>query len=142
MMMTAPGGAIKDIRMCTYRRERLISAQRLPEGVLSKKDIVSINREFHAGKVVNDSSLDFALDLTQKSRNWLKTAAVLTRAILIDHAFEDGNKRTAAAVILALADMNGVCCNPDRVNAAIVRMLLRNITDIRAIERLIKNAIE
>jgi prophage maintenance system killer protein len=110
--------------------------------MLSKKDIIAINEEFHGGRVVNEGSLDFAITMTKRSRNWLKTAALLTRAILIDHVFEDGNKRTAAAVILALADINGVYCNPDRVNAAIVRMLKRNTTDVRTIERLIKDAIE
>jgi prophage maintenance system killer protein len=110
--------------------------------MLSKKDILTANKLFHTGRIVNEGSLDYAISTIARSRNWLRTAAVLTRAILIDHVFEDGNKRTAAAVILSCCDMSGVYCNPQKVNAAIVQILLKNVSDMRKIERLIKNAIE
>lgn len=110
--------------------------------MLSKKDILAINQEFHNGHVVNESSLDYVVSMTKRSKNWLKTAALLARAILVDHVFEDGNKRTAAAAIMACAAMYGVRCSSDKVNATVVTMIKKNITDIRAIERLIKNAIK
>ncbi len=108
--------------------------------MLSKKDIIAINQELHNGRTMNESSLDYAIDMTKRSKNWLKTAALLTRAILIDHVFEDGNKRTATAVILGCADLAGVACDPDKVNKAVVRIILKNITDVRTIERLIQDA--
>jgi prophage maintenance system killer protein len=110
--------------------------------MLSKKDIIAINQEFHGGQLVNEGSLDYVISMTRRSRNWLKTASLLTRAILVDHVFEDGNKRTAAAIILACADMQGISCNPDKINQAIIRIILKNVTDVRAIERVIKDAIE
>ncbi len=110
--------------------------------MLSAKDIAAINRLFDSGKIINEGSLDCAIQTTKRSRNWLKTGAVLVRAILIDHAFEDGNKRTAAAVLAALCDINGMHCNPDKINAGIIQILKKNITDIRSIERIIKNGIE
>ena len=110
--------------------------------MLSKKDIITLNQELHTGRVINESSLDYAIESTRKSKNWLKTAAMLTRAILIDHVFEDGNKRTAAAVIMVYFQTNNIHYNPDNVNKIVVQMLKKNITNMRTIERLIKNVIE
>ena len=110
--------------------------------MLSKKDLINANRKFHTGKIANESSLDFALANARKTKDWLKAAAFLVRAILIDHAFEDGNKRTAAAVIMAYLEMNNFHYNPDRVSRIVIQMLKKNITDGRKIERMIQNVIE
>ncbi|HLC75357.1 MAG TPA: hypothetical protein VJH88_05915 [Candidatus Nanoarchaeia archaeon] len=110
--------------------------------MLSKKDIVEINKEFHGGQVVNGSSLEYALDTTRRSKNWLKAASMICRSVLIDHVFEDGNKRTAAAVIMTYIDMQELKYNKDKVNRIIINMLKNNTTDIRKIERLIKDVIE
>lgn len=110
--------------------------------MLSKKDIIALNQELHTGRIVNEGSLDYAIETTKRSKNWLKSAATLTRAILIDHVFEDGNKRTAAAVIMVHLEMNNIHYNPDSVNQMIIRILKKNITNMRTIERMIKNVIE
>lgn len=109
--------------------------------MLSKKDIIEINKQFDAGIIINESSLDYAINATEKSRNWLKSAAILTRAILIDHVFEDGNKRTSAAVIMLLMDLNHLPFDPAKIPKTIVTILLKNKTDIIEIERCIKDAI-
>ena len=109
--------------------------------MLSKKDIIAMNTEFDQGKVVNEGSLDYAIAMTRRSRNWLKAAALLVRAILIDHVFQDGNKRTSAAVIMAYLDFQGFHFDPKKVDEVVVEILEHNITDIRKIERKIKNAI-
>ena len=109
--------------------------------MLSKKDIIALNLEFDKGIVVNEGSLDYAIDMTHRSKNWLKAAALLTRAILVDHVFEDGNKRTAAALIITCFELFGVHYNAGRVNLAVVRIIRENITDVRKIERLIKDAV-
>ncbi len=110
--------------------------------MLSKKDIIAINQAVDSGKVVNDSSLDYAIKTIGRSKNWLRAAALLTRAVLIDHVFEDGNKRTAVAIIITYYEMNNLPYNQDRVNEIIVRMLKKNVTSITTIERLIKDGIE
>ncbi|MBN1543896.1 hypothetical protein JW898_00360 [Candidatus Woesearchaeota archaeon] len=109
--------------------------------MLSKKDIVEANRQFSTGKVMNESSLDFAVHTSARSKNWLRSSAVFTRAILIDHVFEDGNKRTAAAVIMSLMELNKVLFDPELVAEGVIRILMRNITSIREIERCIKDAV-
>jgi len=109
--------------------------------MLSKKDITEINKQLSNGVVLNNSSLDFAVKTNARSRNWLKAAAIFARAILIDHVFEDGNKRTAAAVILLLMDLNKVQYDVGQIPRVIVKILKENITSIKEIERLIKNAV-
>jgi prophage maintenance system killer protein len=110
--------------------------------LLSEKAIININEEFSNGKMVNKNSLDYAINLAKKSENWLKSLAILVRAILIDHVFEDGNKRTAAAVIMVWLEMENIHYNTDKVNRLIIKMLKKNITNINEIMELIKNAIE
>lgn len=90
---------------------------------------------------MNESSLQYAVKTTARSKNWLRTAALLTRAILVDHAFEDGNKRTVAAVIIVLMDLNKVSFDPEKVPKIIVRILKNNMTSIMQIERCIKDGI-
>ncbi|MDO8660409.1 MAG: hypothetical protein Q7K43_00830 [Candidatus Woesearchaeota archaeon] len=110
--------------------------------MLTQKDIVAINSALDSGQIVNQGSLDYALSVTYRNKNWLRCAAVLTRAILIDHVFEDGNKRTVAAIIMAYFEMNSIGYCPDKINKLIVLMLKKNIVDIKKIERLISNARE
>lgn len=110
--------------------------------MLSKKDVIEINKGFSIGKLMNESSLDYAVKTTARSKNWLQSAAVLTRSILIDHAFEDGNKRTAAAVIMLLMELNKIPLDPEEIPKAVVKILKKNITSIHKIERLIKDAIK
>ncbi len=109
--------------------------------MLTLKDIVAINTEFHEGKLVDPGSLDFALAYAKRTTNWAKALAYLVRAILIDHVFEDGNKRTAAALILLGAYTNGRTADKDRVARLVVRALKRNVTSIKAYEEMIKDAI-
>lgn len=110
--------------------------------MLSKKDIVEINKAFHNGKIVNNSSLEFAVQELQRSKNWLKACAVLARAIIIDHIFEDGNKRTAVGTIATIMEMNEAGFSPERLNKAVLTIAKQNITSIREIEKVIANARE
>ena len=78
-----------------------------------------------SGTVRNRSMMDFVLSQTYRSKYWFKTMCLLARAIVIDHIFEDGNKRTAAAVIMAYLDMNSYNYNPDKVIAVVLTMAKR-----------------
>ena len=109
--------------------------------MLSTKDIIEINKELSNGVIINQSSLDFAVKTTARSKNWLKTAAIFTRAILIDHVFEDGNKRTSATVIMLLMEMNNIQFNAEVIPKIITKILKKNITNIIEIERCIKDAV-
>ncbi len=110
--------------------------------MLSKKDIVAINQQFHNGRLSNESSLDYAIEIQRRSRNWLRCAALLVRAILADHVFEDGNKRTAAAVIMFYLEADDFHYRPEKVAQAVVHLIKKKTTNTEVIERVIKNVIE
>lgn len=108
--------------------------------MLSKKDIITVNLAFHTGKVINESSLDFALSQVHRSKSWLKTCAILSRAIIVDHVFEDGNKRTAAGIIGAIMEMNNIPYSEQRIYHTVLLIAKKNIKSILKIEEGIKNA--
>jgi prophage maintenance system killer protein len=107
--------------------------------MLSKKDIIEINKNFSTGMMMNESSLDYAVRVNGRSKNWLKSAAIFTRSILIDHVFEDGNKRTSAAVIMLLMELNNIRFDPEEIPKIVVKILRKNITSITETERCIKD---
>ncbi len=109
--------------------------------LISKKDVIGLNKELSNGAMINESSLDYAVKVNERSMNWIKTAAIFTRSILIDHVFEDGNKRTAAAVVMLVMDINKVDYDPARIPNIIIKILKNNINSIREIERCIKDGI-
>ena len=109
--------------------------------MLTQKDLIAINERFSNGQIVNKSSIEFVLETTKKSKHWYKTMCLLTRAILIDHIFEDGNKRTAAAMIMAYLDMNDYTYNSDTIGKIVLRIARKNITDVNKIGRMIKHEI-
>ena len=109
--------------------------------MISKKGIITINRKFDSGIVVNASSLDFALSNLKTTKDWTKQLAYLVRAILIDHVFEEGNKRTAAALIMDFIEIQKLAYDSYKVDKLIIEIIKKNITDINKIRRLIKNVI-
>ena len=108
---------------------------------LTKKDIVAMNAQFEAGSMVNEASLDFALSYASRTENWTKSLAWLVRAILIDHVFEEGNKRTAMLLVKAYAEFRGHRTDNEALVRMIKSILVKNATSIRTIEEGIKNVI-
>jgi len=109
--------------------------------MLSKRGIIELNKNFHKGTVVNSSSLDYALETQARSRNWLRTVAVFARSIIVDHTFADGNKRTTAAVIMSIMDINKIDYDPEKIPIVVQNIAKKNLHNIRQIERCIKDAI-
>lgn len=68
---------------------------------ITTKDIISINQRYDEGIVMNEGSLSFALESIRKSNDWIEQLAYLVRALLVDHVFKDGNKRTASNLLMA-----------------------------------------
>jgi prophage maintenance system killer protein len=109
--------------------------------VLNQKDIIALNQEFDQGRLNNEASLDFALSYAKKTDNWIKALAYLTRAILIDHVFEEGNKRTVALLIKTYAEYESHKVNDDKLLIMIKEIILKNISNIQKIEEMIKDVI-
>lgn len=108
--------------------------------MLTRKDLIALNQQFNNGKIINESSLDFILKQTYRSPHWYKTMCLLVRCIVLDHVFEDGNKRTGAAVIMAYLEMNNYHYDPDKISHIVIRIAKSHIRDTTKIGILIKNA--
>ncbi len=103
-------------------------------------EVININKRFAKGIVVNKSSLEFALS-SIKTKGWIDQVAYLVRAILLDHVFEDGNKRTAAAIIAAYYTEFEIGFDPQKIAYVILNIITKNINDINKIKRMIKNVV-
>ena len=108
---------------------------------ISKEDLIRVNKGF-GGHLRNESSLDFALkEQDNQKLGDYKKLAYLFRAILVDHPFSDGNKRTAMFIALAFADESKKQVDRDLLLHHILSIASKNLTQIRAIEERLKNAI-
>lgn len=108
---------------------------------IGKQNLLRINHGF-GGNIRSDSSLDFAFDkLKDKKLGAYRKLAYLFRAILVDHPFSDGNKRTAAYVAMDFASQFKKQINRQLLIHHAVSIAKQNIHDIRKIERRLKNAI-
>ena len=108
---------------------------------ISKEDLLRINHGF-GGELVSDSSLDYALSMQDSKKLGIyKKLAYLMRAILVDHPFTDGNKRTASFLVLAFVEENKKEVNTEVLEHQVVSIASQNITDIRNIEQRLRSCI-
>lgn len=109
---------------------------------IGKEDLLRVNEGF-GGNLRSGSSLDFAIEkINNPKLGFYTKLAYLWRAILVDHPFSDGNKRTAVFLAYGLAEENKkqVIDTELLVNHA-VSIARNNITNIRQISWRLKNAI-
>lgn len=94
------------------------------------------------GHLSNRGSLEYALSVSKHNKSWLYELAHLVRSLLVDHAFVDGNKRTALALIILYLDSRDMMWDEERLIKAINRIAKKNINNVSAITREIENAIK
>jgi|SRR3989344_146523 len=108
---------------------------------ISKEDLLRINKGF-GGNLRSSGSLDFAIDKQEgRKLGEYKKLAYLFRAILVDHPFVDGNKRTASFLAFQFADENRKQIDKELLVHHITSIAKQNITNIRNIEWRLKNCI-
>jgi len=109
--------------------------------MISKKDLIKINKRLK-GNLTRDGSLDFALSQQKNNRiGKYKKLAYLWRAILVDHPFSDGNKRTAVLVAIEFAHQSKKKYDIEKLTKIAVKIAKQNLIAINKIERKLKNAI-
>jgi len=109
---------------------------------ISKQDLIRINEGF-GGTLRNEASLDFAIDKQRdKKIGELKKLAYLFRAILVDHPFSDGNKRTATFLAFEFADKNKKEVDTDILKHQIVSISKKNLNEIEKIKQRLKTCIK
>ncbi len=108
---------------------------------IDKIELLRINKGF-GGNLISSSSLDFALEKQKDNKiGEFKKLAYLIRAILVDHPFSDGNKRTALFLAYEFANENNRVVDRDSLIQQIVSVAKKNISEISIIERRLKSAI-
>lgn len=108
---------------------------------ISKEDIIRIGKGF-GGQLRNDASIDFALGKQQHHKlGEYKKLAYLIRALVIDHPFTDGNKKTAAYVVFIFAEQFNKKIDLELIKEQLISIASKNINSIRAIEERLKNVI-
>ena len=108
--------------------------------MFTEENAITLNRKFSNGAVRNKSSLQFALS-SIKNKSSIDQLAYLTRSIIVDHVFEDGNKRTAALLIVAYFTEFEIGFDRSKAAKLVLDIAAKNITDIRKIKRMIKDVI-
>ncbi len=108
---------------------------------IGKEDLLRINHGF-GGNIRSDSSIDFAIEMQENPKlgNY-KKLAYLWRAILVDHPFSDGNKRTATFFALKFAEENKKKIDRELIIQHALSVAKNNITNIRQIEWRLKTCI-
>lgn len=109
---------------------------------ISKEDLLRVNKGF-GGNLIRDSSIDFAFDKFKNNKlGKYKKLAYLLRAILVDHPFTDGNKRTAVFAVFSFAEEHKKQVDNDLLLHHVISIAKNNIINIRNIEWRLKNAIK
>ena len=109
---------------------------------ISKEDIVRIGKGFN-GELRNDSSIVFALEKQNNAKlGEYKKLAYLIRALVVDHPFTDGNKKTAAYVSFMFAEQNNKQIDTELLKEQLISIASKNVNSIRAIEERLKYVIK
>ncbi|MFH0868626.1 MAG: Fic family protein [archaeon] len=104
------------------------------------KELEKINRKLEPGsKLKNPGNLEFAAEHAIRTQDWMKKLAYLLRAIVVDHAFDDGNKRTGAYLVTLFFDENKVAYDDEKVKKLIIKIASKNVTDVNKIRRMIQD---
>lgn len=110
--------------------------------LINKKDIIAINKEIGSnGQFSNESSLEFALSIVMQKKDWMFELSYIVRSLLVDHVFQDGNKRTATAIIATYIKDNNMDYDKQRIFETVLQISKKNINDINKIVRMMKNVI-
>jgi prophage maintenance system killer protein len=109
--------------------------------LINTKDIIRINIEIgEDGNLRNEGSLSYALSAI-KEKPWLYELSYLIRCFLVDHCFQDGNKRTALAILILYFDEHNVEYDREKIMKIMRLIAKNNISDINKIMRMIKDGI-
>jgi len=59
----------------------------------------------------------------------------LVRALLVDHVFKDGNKRTATHLIVSMLERQGFEFHPENIQKLVIGVSKDNVSDIKEIKK-------
>ncbi len=109
--------------------------------MFTEEEIVMLNKKFHNGGIRNKNSLEIAISSAEKNSNRLEQLAYLLKAMLVECVFEDGNKRTAALLIILYYNELELGFDPEKVTKTIIKLAKNKVTDINDIKKEVGNVI-
>ncbi|GAG53375.1 unnamed protein product, partial [marine sediment metagenome] len=63
--------------------------------MITKEEVIEINKKFNRGVLINEGNLDFALSKLKLKKNTINKVSGFIKDVVEGHPFRDGNKRTA-----------------------------------------------
>lgn len=121
-------------RLMLLKRKVFILLSMGMDVIIEVEQIVAINKLFK-GQVLNLSNLEFDVHLAKEAKNIYRINAHLVRGIVTGHPFSDGNKRTAAYVVLMNFREAGMKCQRRSLARGIVSIARNHVHQINIIER-------
>jgi len=107
-----------------------------------RNEIVELNKSVGgSGRLINEGNLDFAISAQAQTKDWLTQLAHVVRALLVGHAFEDYNKRTAVAAMMATFEEMKLAYDPYAVDNLAMRIAKKNVRNVRTIRSMIRDVI-
>ena len=105
---------------------------------LTKQVTIFVNKKFGNGNLINEPTIDFALK--KESRNIFGNLPDIIRALLVDHCFEDGNKRTAAFLFISFCEQNRIPVSSERIVKTMKEIAMKSPKGIEKIRSMLKYA--
>lgn len=107
-----------------------------------KNEIVELNKSVGGtGRLINEGNLDFAISAQRQTKDSLLQLAYVVRALLVGHAFEDYNKRTAVAVMVTTFEELKLVYDPYAVDNLATRIARKRIRNVKTIRSMIRDVI-
>lgn len=94
-----------------------------------KSEVIELNKQF-GGALINESALEFTVEMANRQENIYLSNAHVTRGIILNHPFLDGNKRTAATIIVRRFADEEIVCNEEKLVRCVVSIAKNNIHSI------------
>ena len=113
--------------------------------MITLSDLIIINKEIgETGALRNKSVLNYAIDQASSLRSdaFFKQLAYIARALLVDHAFVEGNKRTFTKFATMLLKENKIELETTkmwRLMDCIYKITTKRITNIEKIRLMLIN---
>jgi prophage maintenance system killer protein len=104
---------------------------------LNIKNIINQNKKF-GGSLLNKGNLEFDIDMANKQRDIYRSNAHVARAMTSGHSFLDGNKRTAAEILVRRFGDEGIKVNREKISKGMVELAKENVSNINDIEKRLK----
>lgn len=132
--ITGSVGGIKIVRGA----EKLIGLYGFKVGITAG-EIRYLNNTFGGSIELNGSIHSILENASNYNGFWEKTAAI-TRSIVNNHTFDNGNKRTAFAVVQELMERNGISsgAGPERIKDVIYKISTGQLKDVNEIAKALR----